>query len=485
MIVIRHASRIFVSFFLTLTISTIYAQDVCNDLVESALEVVANHCDALTRNEACYGNAQLTATGRSVDFTFNAVGDIEDVTNLDTITTTALNPDDSEWGIAVLNLQANLPDTLPGQNVTLLVLGNTAIQNQVADTVLLSATVNTDARVRAAPVDGQVIFSFVTGTTVMVFGRNEAGDWLRVVDDQLNYGWIAAFLLDSNDDFSTLPVTEIDAELPPAPMQAFTLGTGITGTTCANTPEGTLVQTPDDILTVQFTINGVTINMASTLHLRVASEGNEAVLLVQTLEGTGIISNDFGVSVAPAGTQVTVPLDNTGTQPVAAPSNPMPIPQSDLDALNNIVLSSGYAQLLNSSTTAPETVTEALTVTDVDLLLTPPNNTDAMSGSWEWVFFVRYEGGSACYNEGQAPGRYGGLITIEFNGDSMTTTNSRGFSTTYTRSSGATFSTFDTATFAFTVVSPVYMTYERTPASAYTVNGVNCTQSIDGYAVRR
>ena len=37
-----------------------------------------------------------------------------------------------EWGVSLMQLQANLPDTLPGQNVTVLLFGDVTLQPALA-----------------------------------------------------------------------------------------------------------------------------------------------------------------------------------------------------------------------------------------------------------------------------------------------------------------------------------------------------------------
>ena len=49
------------------------------------------------------------------------------------LTASALNLVDEEWGVAVFKLQATLPRTVPGQNVTFLLFGNTSLENASGD----------------------------------------------------------------------------------------------------------------------------------------------------------------------------------------------------------------------------------------------------------------------------------------------------------------------------------------------------------------
>lgn len=100
----------------------------CDELVNNALQVVDTACDSVGRNQACYGNHLVNAelqTGTSA--TFRAAGDIADLFNVQSLSTAPLNADAQTWGIVVIKAQANLPDTLPGQNITLLLFGDTTL----------------------------------------------------------------------------------------------------------------------------------------------------------------------------------------------------------------------------------------------------------------------------------------------------------------------------------------------------------------------
>ena len=114
--------------------TTVYAQPaVCTDLVRQALATVETACAQTGRNQACYGNVALTATPRDGvrSLTFRQQGDVADVADLASLQLQQLDAEQQVWGIVMMKLQANLPDTLPGQNVTFLLFGDVKITNAV------------------------------------------------------------------------------------------------------------------------------------------------------------------------------------------------------------------------------------------------------------------------------------------------------------------------------------------------------------------
>ncbi len=104
-------------------------------IVETALAAADEWCAPTGRNQACYGNFALDAEPQSTvtTFEFTQEGDIVDVSNLQTLRSTPMDEESGTWGVALLRLQANLPGTLPGQNVTFLLFGDAEMTNAVEE----------------------------------------------------------------------------------------------------------------------------------------------------------------------------------------------------------------------------------------------------------------------------------------------------------------------------------------------------------------
>jgi hypothetical protein len=105
----------------------------CPDIVQTALQAVEEECQPTERNQACVGNLRLEATSQPnvVDFAFEQSGDIVSVTDIDTLRLFPMEETENTWGVVLMRLQANLPDTLPGQNVTFLMFGDVELTNNV------------------------------------------------------------------------------------------------------------------------------------------------------------------------------------------------------------------------------------------------------------------------------------------------------------------------------------------------------------------
>jgi hypothetical protein len=220
------------------------AQDECPALVETALEQVDEFCEAAARNQACYGNVSLTVEPQAdvTSFTFEQTGDIVDVSQIQSMTLAPMDEAANVWGVVLMRLQADIPDSLPGQNVTFLLFGDVKIENAV----------------------------------------------------------------DTDDSDYT-------------PMQAFYLETGIGDADCEEAPEsGVLVQTPDGVEEVTFNVNGVDVEVGSTVLLQAEPESE---MIISTVEGAAVMTMDGQRYPAVEGTRLRVPLGGD-LRPSAPPGLP-------------------------------------------------------------------------------------------------------------------------------------------------------------------
>src|SRR5690606_35312981 len=142
----------FIGFTLLTAVAVAQApvNDVCTTIVRSALQAANSACAGTGRNQVCYGNVlgeAIPAEGVS-DLHFNDVGDIAPVTQIKALQLSPLNEAANQWGVALMQLQANLPDTLPGQNVTFLLFGDVTIENAVEESAHIPATAPARVNVR-------------------------------------------------------------------------------------------------------------------------------------------------------------------------------------------------------------------------------------------------------------------------------------------------------------------------------------------------
>ncbi|GEM_PF-1675736 len=106
----------------------------CEAIVTQALGQVETLCEGLERNGACYGASTVnseTVVSPAPDGFFSQAGDQEPLPSFTQIRPAPLNPETEEFGVSLLNVQANVPNTVPGQSVLFMLVGDAALTNEI------------------------------------------------------------------------------------------------------------------------------------------------------------------------------------------------------------------------------------------------------------------------------------------------------------------------------------------------------------------
>lgn len=297
-------------------------QDTCSTTVNAALSSIDTLCERTGRNELCYGheNVQVTTFAGSLDF--NSPGDVTSINNVHTIRTSPLILPD-EWGIALMRVQANIPDTLPGQDVVFLLFGEVEIENATSPAAALNASTTTSMNVRGGPsTNAPVRAALEANTPLGLIGRNEAGDWAAFTTEEIT-GWLYVPLLSIEGDVSTLEIIGADDLSRPhyGAMQAVYFTSGIGEASCREAPrDGIMIRTPDVDFPIELRINEVTLQIGSTIYLQAQPESNMNIYVVDG--ETAVVSQDVR-RIVPEGAFTTVPLDAEG-RAAGPPSEPEP-----------------------------------------------------------------------------------------------------------------------------------------------------------------
>ena len=119
--------------FMLSIVSVVQAQTgACSAVVEEALNSVDDICSDLDRNTACYGASNVdsvtVADPRPDDF-FEAPGDQGELVEFREINPRPFDEETGDFGVSLLHLQANIPQTLPGQGVIFLLTGDATLRN--------------------------------------------------------------------------------------------------------------------------------------------------------------------------------------------------------------------------------------------------------------------------------------------------------------------------------------------------------------------
>lgn len=307
----------------------------CPALVQQALNAADAACAAAGRNQMCYGNVSITAVPAddTAQVTFEQVGDLVDVTQVQSVALSGMDTAAGNWGVAIMKLQTNVPGALPGQVVTFVLFGNVEIENAAEALPTVTLTAAASAAVVDVP-DGETLLTLNAGDVLTANGQSADGEWLRVALPTDGYGWVAAEAVTAAGDLATLVIAEPGTPVF-GPMQAFYFRSGIGDAPCAEAPDsGLMIQTPEGVGRVTVSVNGVNMQLGSTAYLRTRPENEFGISLI---EGSAIAEIDGAEQYIPAGAWITVPTDDDGLAD-GPPNPPQPYNNERMFTLPTVLL---------------------------------------------------------------------------------------------------------------------------------------------------
>lgn len=303
----------------------------CDALVQEAMQEIANACVNIGRNEVCYGNDQISATLKDDSLFFEARGDIVPVDAIEAIITRPADPESGEWGVALMDIQADLPADSDG-SVRIVLLGGVnvapALEEPVEElpTCQFTNSANDNLNMRIGPgTNFRVVDILDRDATLDVYGQDASGEWLRS-----SRGWVFAELGDLTCAGEDLTVMESTQDAYVAPMQSFTLQVD-EAAECQTAPAGLLIQSPEG-QTANIMVNNVELRIGSTAF--VTMSGDNSQMSVANLDGNVSMSADGGTTRIPTGAQANVGIE--GGQSSGTPTGIRPFSNTVSNLSNDI-----------------------------------------------------------------------------------------------------------------------------------------------------
>lgn len=305
----------------------IAAQDdaACTTIVRDAVSQIGSSCAELGRDEACYGHTDVIAELTDDTLAFDADGDIVGVETLTSLVTGASDPDTGAWGVALLDIRADLPEA-SSNNVRLVLFGGVEVQptppagiDADAPTCTVTNTIDENINLRVGP---DTTFSAVDrlapGDSLTAYGVSSDGQWIRAAE-----GWLFAPLTENNCAANDVPVINEASEGYFQPMQNFSLTLGAAGA-CDAAPDGLLVQAPTGT-TANVMVNGVELRLGSTAFVTLDRASGD--MIVASFDGDVVTTADGLGRRLRVGEETTIPLssglaagDPTFPRPFTAPA---------------------------------------------------------------------------------------------------------------------------------------------------------------------
>ncbi len=301
------------------------AQASCPAIVQQAFDTTGAQCTRAGRNKMCYGNPSVTADFQSgsAPVNFQAPGDLVDVTQLKAITLSPMDSVTNSWGVAEMKIQADLPNTNPNQNVTLVLFGQVQLSDAAPDanatvtalTPTVPAAQQTQHAASATAVAvRQMTREAATATklgamidTATAKAATPAPAATLPASKLTQVAATATRLANWIDTATAAPATSASLSNGPyRPMQAFYFQSGDSAP-CQQAPyNGILIQSPQGAQRVTLLVDGVTIRLGSTVFLQAQPS---RFLTVNVLEGSVQVATAGQVQVAGPGLAIQVPLD--------------------------------------------------------------------------------------------------------------------------------------------------------------------------------
>lgn len=366
--------------------------DTCPAVVNNALTQVGVNCAGMARNTACYGFRDIIKGVVEGDVAPNFTwtpdqpepGARIELTQTQAIQTGPFDLLNREWGIAVLELQANLPNTLATSGVRMMALGGVEVENGVPseDALVLppegveastSRTTNLRNNPDAPGWSSRIVDSVPPSTALEADIVSDDGGWARVVFNG-RPGWVSVADLDTDGDLSSLPAVGPETYTP---YQDFYFRVGIGDVRCADAPSLLFIQSPNNPdlstaaapkadtllspaaqrssvvpLAVTLRVFDQDIEVEGSIVARSLPPGDDLGTQIQLINLFGLLRiypDTPGEIIVPPGFVTTLNLldtpaslgnegDDDERAPIGRFSQPVPLTQAELNALSIIGL---------------------------------------------------------------------------------------------------------------------------------------------------
>lgn len=301
----------------------IVAQETCPAPQQSAIASASASCAELMPGQVCYGAPSVTARGAETADVFTALapGGLAELSALDGFAV-SMGEDDANWGIAIAQFAAYIPDAWVSHPATLWLFGDAVVidegESDITREVRVAAREGANVRQRPAT-NAPIRSARFVDDVLKATGRLADNSWVRVLTRAGLTGWVFAPAL--NNVPAALPVVEPDQAFTgnaAGPLQAFSTYIRADAP-CPDAPaSGLLLQTPEDV-TLAFQVNGLRLLVNGTAFIQ-AEPG--LAMRVAALEGMTTLHWETVINAAIPGYELRVPLSELSDAETLTPAGP-------------------------------------------------------------------------------------------------------------------------------------------------------------------
>lgn len=285
---IRHLVVLIVMLILSLSVSLTSAQspsNTCATVVQEAFNNLGTNCANMPENSVCFGSSeiQVLTFDENLALAFENPADRASLSQIASLQSSDLNVTENEWGIAVLRTRANLPITLDGQGVVMIMFDDLELVNEVPEELAYYPEVSVDVTVQSDTAadmlsfppnwgnrQSEVIGTVADGDILSVDAISTDGQWLRAefLYDPTEFTSRATAWINVSDIASEgLDLSEVAVITPASrtPMQSLTFMNSFADPQCEEQlPAQLFIQGPSTIES-EITLFSLDIRVTSTM----------------------------------------------------------------------------------------------------------------------------------------------------------------------------------------------------------------------------
>lgn len=311
----------------TLVLAQVQTPVSCGQALQS-VDKDAAACAGVGNNQVCLANPSVVPTFQTSaitdQITFAKAGDSVGLNTIQSLTTSALDLTQNQWGMAVIKAGIADPNAnssgVVGPAVTVVQYGlatmtlappvaNTSSATPEVTPTPCLTTVKVASLLRAAPINGKIVQTLQNGAKITLYGRLTDSSWV-LIDNNGQSGWLLAtsFAALSGDCATgNLPIINPNTTTVVPELVGFTFSIGdSSGVLCRDIPAGGLFLQSPTGRKVALTVDGaqLTLNAASIVLTAIPNQK----LNIAVIDGAVSVKAHNDSIDVPIGKQVSIPL---------------------------------------------------------------------------------------------------------------------------------------------------------------------------------